>query len=232
MENKATKNDLLTMNSGVRVSPKVTFIKEDNTKTIVPDLHALQNNGGFSVSIEVVVHYEPLTKIIRSYLVNKRFEVSEGFIDKHVIVKNCQVYGGESDNLIISVDFTGSHNGTVYFTGKPVCNGALKKLELQNFDYDLKTNDFLLKAVKWLFDKRISTEIKNRTVIDLSTYYVTAGNAINSWLNKEWTKGISGSGSVTDMQITSVHAQQQHLLLRMTCTGNIGITVQESGLTF
>jgi hypothetical protein len=232
MENIAVKNDLLNIDLGITATPSVSFIKPASGKTIVPNLSATATNGGFSINIEAALQYDSLSKVINGYLAGKRFEVSEGLIKKHVIIKECNIRSGSSNNMVIAAEFTGSHNGTVYFTGKPFYNEAAKKIELQDFDYDLKTKDFLLKAAKWLFDKRIVAEIKKYTVIDLSAYYNTAATTMNNWLNKEWTKGIKGSGKIAEVKLTGVHALKQHLLIRTACSGTLNVAVNEIDLNF
>ncbi|HVG42127.1 MAG TPA: DUF4403 family protein, partial [Chitinophagaceae bacterium] len=99
-------------------------------------------------------------------------------------------------------------------------------------EYDLKSNDFLLKAAKWLFDKRIITEIKKYTSIDLTNYYRKATATLNDVLNKEWNKGIRGVGKIKDIQLTDVFALPDHLLIRSVCTGNLEIVINEMNLSF
>jgi hypothetical protein len=178
------------------------------------------------------LQYDSLTKIINGYLVNKRFDVSEGIIKKHVIIQQAQVSGGPDNNMIIAVAFTGSHNGTVYFTGKPTYDVVAKKIEMKDFDYDLKTKDLLLKAARWLFDKQIVSEIKKYTSIDLGGYYQKAATGLNEWLNKEWTKSIKGSGSIKEIKLTDVYALENYLLIRSNCTGNLAVNVNEIDLNF
>ena len=81
-------------------------------------------------------------------------------------------------------------------------------------------------------ENKIVSEIKKYTSIDLSTYYATAATTMDSWLNREWTKGIRGSGKVIDVKLTGVHALPQHLLIRSNCTGQLSVTVTEIDLNF
>jgi len=169
---------------------------------------------------------------MNGYLVNKRFEVTEGIFKKHIIIQNTAVSGDEQGNMVISVDFSGSFDGTAVFIGKPVYNAEKKSIEVQDLDYDLKTKNVLLKTAKWLFNKRIITELKKYTSFDLGQYYDTASKTLNSWLNREWTKGISGTGSVSELKLTSVYALPQHLLVRSNCAGKLNVLVSEINLKF
>ncbi len=232
MENINAKNDLLNINIGIAATPVISFAKPDATPTPVPDLSTANNPGGFNIYLEAALQYDSLSKVLDGYLVNKRFEVSEGLFKKHVLIKQTSVSGSENGDLLIRVDFEGSFDGAIFFTGKPVYNAEKKAIEVQEMDYDLKTRNLLLKTAKWLFNKRIVNELKKYTSFELATYYDTAAATLNNWLNKEWTRGIKGSGSVNNLQLTAVHALPQHLLIRSNCVGQLSVLVSEMDLQF
>jgi len=230
MENINAKNDLLNINIGISATPVVSFAKPDATVTTVPDLTIAGNPGGFNIYLEAALQYDSLSKVLNGYLANKRFDLTEGLFKKHIIIEQTSVAGNENGDLLVKVDFKGSFNGTVFFTGKPVYNAEKKAIEVQNMDYDLKTKNLLLKTAKWLFSNRIVEELKSYTSFELTDYYNTASTALNTWLNKEWTKGIKGSGAVNDLKLTAVYALPQHLLIRSNCAGKLSVLVSELDL--
>jgi hypothetical protein len=230
MENISASSEFLNINLGITASPQITFIKPDNQKTVVPNISPAGKNNGFNVNLEAALKYDSLSNILNSYLVNKKFDLLEGIIKKHVIIKSCKLYGNEYNNLIVEIDFTGSHDGKIYLTGKPVYNTSMQRIEVENLEFDLHTNDFLLKTAKWLFNKKIVSEIKKYTVFGLENFYTTAANNIDQWLNKEWTRGIKGSGKVNEIMFTGVYALPDHLVIRSNCTGNLAVTVTEINL--
>lgn len=232
MENINAKNDLLNINIGISATPVVSFARQETTPSSVPNLTNTNNPGGFNVHLEAALQYDSLSNVLNGYLVNKRFDVTEGIFKKHIIVQRTAVSGDNDGNLNIKVDFTGSFDGTAYFVGKPVYNVEKKTIEVNDLDYDLKTKNLLLKTAKWLFNKKILNELKSYTSFDLSQYYDTASKSLNSWLNREWTRGIRGSGSVTDLKLTSVYALPEHLLIRSNCVGKLNVLVSELNLNF
>ncbi len=232
MENIAAKNDLLNINIGISATPVVSFEKQESVPSPVPNLTNTKNAGGFNIYLEAALQYDSLSNVLNGYLVNKRFDVNEGIFKKHIIIQHTDVSGDENGNMNIRVDFTGSFDGTAYFVGKPVYNAEKKTIEVQNLDYDLKTKNLLLKTAKWLFNKKIINELKTYTSFDLSQYYDTASKTMNDWLNREWTKGIRGSGSITDLKLTAVYALPQHLLIRSNCVGKLNVLVSDLNLKF
>jgi hypothetical protein len=232
MENINAKNDLLNINIGITATPVVSFEKPDATVSTVPNLTTASHPEGFNVYLEAALQYDSLSKVLNGYLTGKRFDVSEGIFKKHIVIENTLVSGNENGDLQIQLDFSGSFNGAVFFTGQPVYNAEKKTIEVQELDYDLKTKNLLLKTAKWLFNNRIIGELKKYTSFELTDYYNTATSTLNEWLNKEWTKGIKGSGSVNDLKLTAVHALPQHLLIRSNCAGKLSVMVSEIDLKF
>ena len=232
MDNIIAKNDFLNINIGVAATPTISFIKPSASVTPVPALTRIPTTDGFNIHLEAALQYDSLSTVLNGLLMDKRFELSEGIIKKHMIIKKTAVSGDDKGNLLIKMDFGGSHNGTVFFVGKPVYDPGKKLIEVKDLNYDLKTNSFLLKTAKWLFNKRIVNEMKKAANFNLTSYYDTATTTLNSWLNKEWTKGIRGTGFISDLKLTVVSALPQHLLIRSNCTGKLNVQITSIDLKF
>jgi hypothetical protein len=103
---------------------------------------------------------------------------------------------------------------------------------VNNLDYDLHTKNFLLKTAKWLFNKKIKSELKQYTTFSLKEYYDTAAKSINAWINKEWTKGVKGNGQVSELKLIGVYALPDHILIRSNCNGKLNLTISDIPLSF
>lgn len=232
MENISGKGDLLNLNIGISATPIISLIKPEATASPIPDLSATATPGGFNIYLEAALQYDSLSKVLDASLFNKRFDVADGLFKKHILIRGTEVKGNDNGDLLITLDFGGSFNGTVYFTGKPVYNAHTKRIEVENMAYDLQTKNLLLKTAKWLFNSRIISELKKYTSFDLTSYYNTASTTLNTWLNKEWTKGIKGVGTVNKLELTSLNALPQHLLIRTNCGGKLTVQVSEINMAF
>jgi hypothetical protein len=232
MQNINAQNDLLHINIGVSASPAVTIEKKNAVVTPVPNLTTTANPGGFSVYLDAALQYDSLSRVVNGYMAGKRFDVSEGIFKKHIIIKEVTVAASPEGRMLIKVDFTGSFNGTAFFTGNPAYNPANKTIEVQDLDYDLQTKNVLLKTAKWLFAGKIEEELKKNTTINLTTYFETAQKSLNNYLNKEWTKGIKGVGNIRELKVVSVKPLPQHILIKTACSGNLSVQVSEIDLSF
>lgn len=227
MENINARNDLLNISIGISATPVVSFAHPQVAPSNVPNLTAHPGSGGFNVFLEAALQYDSLSHVMNGYLVNKRFDFSDGLFKRHITIVNTAVSGDAEGHMLIRVDFAGSFDGTVVFTGVPVYNAEKKTIEVSDLDYDLHTKNLLLKTAKWLFNKKIIGELKKYTSFDLSQYYDTAAATLNTWLNREWMKGVRGTGSVKALQLTAVRALPEHLLIRSNCAGQLSIQVSE-----
>jgi hypothetical protein len=232
MQNLSANNDLLNITIGITATPVVSFEKGSGATIPVPNLTPSNSAGGFSVYLDAALQYDSLSRVVNGYMAGKRFDVSEGLFAKHIVVKEVTMAGNTEGNLLIKVDFSGSFNGTAFFNGKPTYNTATQTLEVQDLDYDLQTKNLLLKGAKWLFASKIETELKKASSIPLGSYFDTARQQLNQYLNQEWTKGIRGSGSIKELQLVQAQALPQHLFLRTVCTGNLSVAVTEMDLSF
>jgi hypothetical protein len=99
-------------------------------------------------------------------------------------------------------------------------------------DYDLVTKDFLLKTAKWLFNKKIISELKKYTSFNMNAYYDTAAKALTGWINKEWVKGMRSTGKVAELKITNVKALPQYLYIQTNCAGSLALRIDELNWSF
>jgi hypothetical protein len=222
MEQPDAFTDELKLQISIAAAPAVTFRKNEAGATL-PGV-AAQNNG-FRINVEAAVPYPALSRVLNGLLADRRFEVSEGLIPMHVIVLEAAVSADAAGKLLIQVQFGGSFNGNVYFTGQPVYDAAAQTVRVANMGYNLQSKSFLLNTAKWLFSNKIESEIKKRTQFPLAPYLSTAKAAIHNMLNKEWTNGISGAGTVGDLRLEEVAALPEYLRLKCHCDGNLVIQV-------
>lgn len=232
MQNLTATADLLNMSIGVTASPIVSFEKATPTNLQLPNLSSSGGAGGFSIYLDAALQYDSLSRVVNGYMAGKRFDISEGLFAKHIVVNNVTLAGNNTGNMLIKVDFSGSFNGTAFFNGKPTYNAEKRTLEVKDLDYDLQTKNLLLKTAKWLFAGKIESELKKASSINLSNYFDTAQKSLNAYLNREWTKGIKGSGAVKDLRLVSAQALPEHLLIRTACAGNLSVQVSEIDLNF
>jgi len=222
VNNLFARNDSLNIYAGLAAKPLISFEKPQEHLTVAPNLSDFSYRPGFNIFLDALLNYDSLSRIVTAELRDKRFDVSQG---KYIIVKDCELYGVDNENLVIKITFSGSQDGLFYLTGKPSYEPQTRIIELKDVDFDIKTKNMLMKTAQWLFNKRMLNEIRKYTRFDLSTYISNAVSAINQQMNREWTKGIQSSGKIENIRIVNMYPLRDHLVVRSNCSGNLSVKI-------
>lgn len=226
INNLYAKDDSLYVYMGLSARPVISFEKPEEKNLLVPAMDGFSRRQGFSVFTDAMLNYDSLSNILNQHVANKEFDFNKGLVKKKFIIRDCRLYGSGNERLIIKVNFSGTDDGTIYLTAKPVYDKDSHILELKEIDFDIKSKDALLKTAEWLFNRRIINEISRSTRFDLSSYIDSAKLTINKQLNHEWIKGISSAGRIDDIRLIGIYPLGQSLVIRSNCTGNLSIKVE------
>ncbi len=200
-------------------APAVQFIRPDGTVNA-------GSHDGFSLQVNAILPYPAINQILFAYLGGKRFDLSEGLINTHIIIQKGMVEADAAGDLLIQAHFTGTFNGSIYIKGKPQYDATLKAIRLTQLTYDLESTSLLLRLGKSLLASKIGEELANRSLLPLEPYFQKAEKAINENLQKQWTPGIRTTGKVQEILVQSVNAEQESLVVQMSCTGNLVMAIQ------
>ena len=198
----------------------------------MPNLSDFSSRPGFTIFLDAMLDYDSLSNIVNAQLKDKRFDFNKGPVSKYVIIKSCSLLGVDNEKLVIKVNFEGSYNGVAWFTGKPYFDEKERVIEMHDVDFDIKTKDALLKTAKWLFNKKISNELKKYSRFDVGSYIDSAKMTMNQQLNKEWVSGIKSYGQIHEMKLIGVYPVSKHLVIRSNCSGELAILVETINLGF
>jgi hypothetical protein len=229
INNLFVKNDSLAISIGLAARPLISFERPQEHFTIVPNVSDFSDRTGFNIFLDAVLNYDSLSNIVSSQLKDKRFDLTSS---KHIIIKDCMLYGMDNENLVIKVSFEGSEKGIFYLTGKPAYDAATKIIELRDLDFDIRSKNTLLKTAAWLFNKRIVNELKKYSRFDLTSYINTAITSIDQQLNKEWMKGIQSNGKMDEIKIVNFYPLREHLIIRSKCSGTLSVKVDSANFSF
>ena len=219
-------NDSLNIFLGLSAKPVISFEKPAEQSSMIPNIGSFSRKPGFSIFLDAVLSYDSLSNILNLQLKGKEFNVKKGFIKKKFIIDECKIYGGGFEKLIIRINFSGTNNGVVYLTGKPVYDKEKRSIEVADIDFDIKSKNVLLGSADWLFDKKITKEISKNARFELGAYIDTAKISINKELNKEWVKGIRSYGNIKDISLVGIYPMQQQLVIRSNCAGDLSVKVE------
>jgi hypothetical protein len=225
INNLFANNDSLYVYLGLAAKPVISFEKPAEQNSRVPNISDFSRRQGFSLFLDAVLNYDSLGNILNHQLVNKEFDFNKGPVKKKFIINDCKLFGQGNEKLIIRINFSGTDEGVIYLTGKPVYNKETHYLEVKDIDFDIKSKNALLKTAEWLFTKKITNEISRFTKYDLTSFIDTAKSGINQQLNHEWMKGIRSYGNMEDIKLIGIYPLSQYLVIRSNCTGTLSVIV-------
>lgn len=221
----------LQLTIGMAAKPVIRFENDIQPAATMPDLSNARSANGFNINVDVMLNYDSLSAILTKNIKGKEFVFSKGMIRKKFVFNSCQLMGTSTANrLIVVVNFSGTDKGTFYLTARPAYDTTTKTLAMEDVAFDVKTKDALLKTAKWLFSKRITSEIEKMARYDLSTLMNDVIIQINQQLNRELIKGVRSSGSLNNISIDVIYPREELLVLRANAKGTLSVNI--SGVDF
>ncbi|RPI07930.1 MAG: DUF4403 family protein [Zetaproteobacteria bacterium] len=139
----------------------------------------LPRNSGFSereqseVQVPIAIEYAYLNTLLKDRVTGRTFEFKNG---AKVTIRDVELSGAGS-RLIARVEFDAgripsrlipSASGTVYFSGRPSYDKVTRQLTVQDFDFDVDTQEYLHKAAAWLLQDTFVEQVRQKVVFDVS----------------------------------------------------------------
>lgn len=139
----------------------------------------LPRNSGFpgrdhsEIQLTIVMEYAHLNALLKDRVTGRTFEFKNGAT---VTVKDVELFAAGS-RLFVRVQFDANRipsrliplaSGTIYFSGRPVYDKATNQLTVQEFDFDVQTQEYLHKAAAWLLQDTFVERVRQRLVFDVS----------------------------------------------------------------
>lgn len=177
----------------------------------------------FNLNLAADVTFDKISEMAKQQLVNKTF--ADG--NKKITITDLSIFGSDGKAVFVA-DVIGSIKGKIYFTGNMVYNKEKNALEIAQPQFEIKTNNFLLKSASWLAHGIILSKIipyltyplqedldkiKNESNKMLSNYTVYGGMALQGKLNQVF---------VTDFSLVPGAVR-----VMATVKGNVALKVQD-----
>ena len=135
---------------------KPNHILPDLIKTsVLPD--------GFLISLGSTISYEEATRILQKNI--KGYVYEDG--GRTIEITDISTYGN-GDQLVMEIHFSGSFNGIMYMTGIPKYNNETQTVYIDDFDFDIKTKQALLKVGGWLLHGTFKKKIIQYSTISIA----------------------------------------------------------------
>jgi hypothetical protein len=211
--------DTAYFNAVLNAQPVILSAKSGKPAKSLPNMYTYKNRDGFDITMDIFTNYDSLTAILTRNLSGMEVDIK----GKKIIFGEVSIYGASNKQLHIKVDFSGKKSGTLYFTGTPVFETVGQHISFPDLTFDLETESALLKGAKWLFDKKITSVLREQASMDLKPYLDKLKTELNKNLNMELDKGVFMSGRVKGIDIRFIQPTSDQLHIRVHSLGDLSI---------
>lgn len=116
----------------------------------------IESGKSSNISMPLFMTFIELEKTVREKVVGESF--SSG--GNEVVIERMKIYK-KYQSLIIDADLSGSFVGNFKFSCEPRFDKISNRIILENPDFDLKTNNFLMRSIGWVFKKTLKNKIQS-----------------------------------------------------------------------
>jgi len=189
----------------------------------VPDLKLVSSiPNDFQVGIMAEIPLSEAAKLTGDTLIGQNFSFKDG--KYNVQVTDIDIYG-DNDKMVIKSGLKGNINGKIYFKGTPAYDPIKKTVYLDNFDYDLKTKNFLVGAASWLFQGIFAKNMKESMTFNIGGQIDEMKKQMQANLNKQVSKGIMLNGNVLDLTPDKVYLTPNSIICVINAKGKLDIKI-------
>lgn len=213
------KGDTAYLDAYLQAYPEVRLDTLGFKPTPLPDLSDIEVNDGFDVKMDITADYDSLSNILTRDIKGLETDVK----GNKVIFGDVEIHGAADHRLHIKVGFSGKKRGTIYLTGTPSFDPKKQHISFPDLEFDVKTKSALIKSAKWLFDKKITSMIRDAANMDLTEYLEEFKVTVDESLNGEVDKGVWMNGAVDNIKIDYIYPRADALFMRISSTGTLGI---------
>jgi Domain of unknown function (DUF4403) len=222
---------LTTVNNKVKATIGILAYTETITGTkplvtpvaTLPDLKLVnQIADDFKVGIIAEIPLSEAAKLTADTLVGQNFSFKDG--KYNVQVTDIDIYG-DGDKMVIKSGLKGNINGKIYYKGTPAYDPVKKTIYLDNFDYDLKTKNFLVGAANWLFQGVFTKNMKEAMTFNIGGQVDEMKKQVQANLNKQVSKGVNLHGNVIDLAPDKVYLTPHSIIAVINATGKLDIKI-------
>ena len=176
----------------------------------------------FEIHLRTAVTYEEAERLAKVQLVGETFEQGS----RSVTIEDIELYGN-GDNLVVNTKLSGSYDGEIYLTGRPVYNRRKNAIDIKDLKFTLETRNFLVKSAGWLLKSTIKKKIQENMDF-LLDYNMTEMKAQFQEQLQDYkvTEGVVINGFLEEMNIENAYLAPEAMQVELVLRGNINVLVK------
>ncbi|TNE58319.1 MAG: DUF4403 family protein [Bacteroidetes bacterium] len=176
----------------------------------------------FQVRIVTDVPFEEAQRLARTMMVGQVFESGR----KKVRIDDIRIWGNGA-RLVVNAQLSGSFNGNIYFTGRPLFNPQRNQIEVADLDFHTDTRNLLLKSAAWLFSGPIKKRMADAMAFPLDQDLADLKSTIQETLNHyEIQQGVVLTGTVDSIAVEQTMVTPAGIRVDLFSKGKLNVEVK------
>jgi hypothetical protein len=184
---------------------------------------ATSDDDSLQIYVKVKMPYKQVRELLNKTLSGKKLE-AEGY---STAIKDIDLYG-TTGALALKIKLRGDVDGQIYVTAAPAYDTGKAVLSVQNFSYDIDTENALVSSANWLLHDNVLDLVKNQLSLEVQPYFDSLPRLI--------TRGIERGkvGEKIDVTIASLHVKpisylitKNDLQIIFLATGHASIELEQ-----
>ena len=215
---------VLTIPVTLEASPEiVTSDSEPATDTIpLPPLGRDTTAEGFHVTLDGIVDYAAASEALSDALRGKT--VTEA--GRTINVTTITVAPVSKGRLALAVNFTGDANGMLRFTGTPVFDPATRTIAVPDLDYDLATDDRLIRMFAWLRSDAMRETFRKKAHVSAEPALAKGRALLLAGLNRQIGDALTLRAVVDTVGVTGLYVTRSGIVVRADASGTASVAVK------
>ncbi len=166
--------------------------------------------------------YAQATAVLSQSL--KGYTFKKGWTSIHI--KDIELYP-EKERLVIKVKLRGSLKGNLFLKGKAVYLPKQQKIELQNFDFELKTKNFLAKVANLVLHEQIAEKMKEQFEQSIQKELKNLPQTIDNYLYlHRLNKHLLLNGKLQHYELTDIQFNKKYIELAINLKSKVNIELE------
>lgn len=219
-----TRGDTLSSTIFVESFPKVTIgSKPAKTKAapLPPFQYRNATQDDFTLIVSTDVPYSEAERLAQDQLVGETF--SEG--KRSVKVEGIELYG-QGNQLIVNTKLSGSYNGSIYLSGKPIFNPKKNAIDIKDLNFTLETRNFLYKSAAWLLKGSLKNQIEKNMDFLLDYNLTELKNQLQDQLkNYKIANSIFLTGQLSELNLQDAFLAPESIRVNVALKGRLNVQV-------
>ncbi len=162
-----------------------------------------------------------------SAMMAKNFEGKEFVSGKRKVTINKVDLWQKAGKLIVSLNLSGSINGTVYLSGLPKYDREKQEIFVDELDYVLDSKSRLTRSASWLLQGLVLKSIKENCRYSIKKDLTEAKKSMEPFLkNYSPVKGVLINGTLESLDFDKIQLSNKAIVAFITATGTMDVKVE------